>query len=217
MKILSVELQTNNLKGTLLFYHEILGLEVLLQSETQLSFKVGGSELIFTEADLWFPHYHFAFEVPNNRLDDVADHLDNCVQWVKQPDGGLFADFKAWNVRSIYCYDIHDNILEFIARFDNDTASEREFDDTQYVCISEIGLVGADVGQLAAEIGQKTGVGAYLKQPAGMDFAALGDDEGLLILSGENRCWFPTNYEAKRHPTRVIIEHNNELHELQYL
>src|SRR5215216_3042217 len=105
MKILSIELQTADLPATLQFYTKILGLEALTVSETHLRFKVGRSELVFTKAESGYPYYHFAIEVPNNQLDDVADWLDNCVMWIKQPNGGLFADFKAWNARSIYCYD----------------------------------------------------------------------------------------------------------------
>src|SRR5687768_4165458 len=102
MKILRVEIQTNNLEGTVFFLRSILGLESLTENSEQLRFKLGSSELVFTEGEAERPVYHFAFEVPMNRLDELAVLLDNRVHWIKQPDGGLFADFKAWNARSIY-------------------------------------------------------------------------------------------------------------------
>src|SRR5688500_5505714 len=97
MKILSIELQSANIAATLQFYTKILGLEATEISDSRLRFNVGRSELTFTKADVGYPYYHFAIEVPNNQLDDAAEWLDNCVMWIKQPDGGLFADFKAWN------------------------------------------------------------------------------------------------------------------------
>src|SRR5437588_714904 len=126
MKILAIELQSANPAATLQFYTKILGVEAIHVSDTQLRFKVGHSELAFTKTELDHPYYHFAIEVPNNQLDDVAEWLDNYVMWIRQPDGGLIADFKAWNAQSIYCYDNNHNILEFIARFDSATASDKK-------------------------------------------------------------------------------------------
>src|SRR5687767_8636512 len=141
MKILSIELQSANIAATLQFYTKILGLEAIGISDACLRFRVGRSELVFTKNETEYPYYHFAIEVPNNQLDDAAEWLDNCVMWIRQPDGGLFADFKAWNAQSIYFYDNNHNIVELIARFDNATTRRKPYDDTGLLAISEVGLV----------------------------------------------------------------------------
>jgi catechol-2,3-dioxygenase len=216
MKILSVELQTDDLTGTQQFYSEILGLDLLVATGAEIRFKVGRSELVFTKAAEAHPYYHFAFEVPNNQLDDVADWLESSVEWIRQPDGGLVADFKAWNAKSIYCYDNNHNIVEFIARFDNATDRDRAYDSSRMLWISEVGLVAPDVAALAADIHAHTGLGAFTKQAPAPEFTALGNDEVLLILSSDKRSWFPTQYPAKHFPTGLRIEHNHCRYELAY-
>ncbi len=95
-----------------------------------------------------------------------------------------------WESESIY-YDGPDAlILELIGRR-RLPASGRTgaFHGSELTCISEVGLPTADVGALTADA--EAAFGLQPLSPPTPHFAALGDDEGLLIVVDATRHWFP--------------------------
>ena len=134
---------------------------------------------------------HLAFNVP-------ADRFEAATQWLlaRSPlqcnaKGEAHFTFGGrWESESIY-YDGPDAlILELIGRR-RLPASGRTgaFHGSELTCISEVGLPTADVAALSARA-----EGAFVLQPLSPPtphFAALGDDEGLLIVVDATRHWFP--------------------------
>lgn len=68
MEILEIELLTNDIEGTLGFYAEILGLQIISRNKDWVSFAAGATKLTFRFSKTEKPIYHFAFDIPNNQL-----------------------------------------------------------------------------------------------------------------------------------------------------
>ena len=181
------------------------------KSAKDLKLKIGSSFLTFKKTDVKNPVYHFAFEIPNNLLEEAIEWASGKLELVQFDKGSVIADFAAWNASSIYFYDNNGNIVEFIARFDNKTESNETFDASCILNVSEIGLVAQNVAQLCKEIKIKTSVTLFTKQKPRDDFAVAGDNHGLFIIVLENRRWFATQIRARRFPVKVKIDNEGEI------
>ena len=69
MNILEIEIQTDNLNKTQKFYSELLGLQTKNKNQNSISFLAGQSTLTFIKSNKLKPKYHFAFNIPRNKLD----------------------------------------------------------------------------------------------------------------------------------------------------
>lgn len=69
------------------------------------------------------------------------------------------------------------------------SAGRRPFSGADLSCLSEVGLPAEDVGSVVARAARTFGVGTL--GPASPGFAAIGDDEGMLIAVAPDRSWFP--------------------------
>lgn len=134
---------------------------------------------------------HLAFNVP-------ADRFEAATQWLlarsplqRNAKGEAHFTFGGrWESESIY-YDGPDGlILELIGRR-RLPASGRSgaFHGSELTCVSEVGLPVADVAALTAQAEDSFGLQPL--SPPTPYFAALGDDEGLLIVVDATRHWFP--------------------------
>ena len=211
MNIKEVELLSADLEATEKFYVETMGFKTEHKSAKDLKIKTGSSFLTFKKTDLKNPVYHFAFEIPNNLLEEAIEWASGKLELVKFDNGSAIADFASWNASSIYFFDNNGNIVEFIARFDNKTESNETFDASCILNVSEIGLVAQNVAQLTKEIKVKTSLTLFSKQKPRDDFAVMGDNNGLFILVLENRRWFATQIRARRFPVKVKIENDGEV------
>jgi len=215
MKILEVELLSDDIIKTEAFYNEVLGLEIMYKDDSTISFNAGMTKLTFHSSKYLQPVYHFAFDVPNNKLLEAFSWIEKKteIMYVIPPD--KIADFYNWNAKSFYFYDNNGNILEFIARNDLDNASHKPFDGKSILSVSEIGLVSKDVSQQSDELFEKYGLTVYSKQPKLPKFIVLGTVTGLFILVEENRDWYPTDIKAKSFWTKVVFWNNDEVKEIE--
>ncbi len=111
---------------------------------------------------------------------------------------------KNWNSDSVYFKDAAGNVLEFIARHNLENAVEEEFNSSQILNVSEIGLPSEDVVSWANELCAKLNVSAFKQEP-NENFTPVGDDNGLLILPHTDRIWIPNSgVPAKLLPVRVM-------------
>lgn len=206
MLIREVKICCNDLDRTETFYAETFELKLLRKNGSEISFSAGTSILTFSKnLSINRPVYHFAFNIPHNQISE-------CLEWLK-PKAEIIpveeqeiADFTNWNAHSIYTYDNNRNIVEWIARHDLNNESTKPFSGSSAECISEIGWVSDNVPEAAKQISSTYGVPVYAKQPPQAKFTALGDDQGLLILSEIGRNWYPTSIAANRFPLKVIME-----------
>lgn len=205
MNILEIEIQTDDLKETDFFYSDILGLQLVNKEHNSISFLAGKSTLTFVKSNRLNPKYHFAFNIPNNKLDEAIIWVMPKLTLIETPGPGIIANFEAWNARAIYFYDNNKNIIEFIARFDLENSTDKPFDISSIQSISEIGIVTDTPLKLADKLVRDNNIDFFSKGPKSENFVAIGDDNGLFIVAETNRKWYPTDQQAEKHFTRVKI------------
>ena len=217
MNILELELLSDNINETELFYNGVVGLKTISKTNSSISFAAGSTKLTFRTSENIEPVYHFAFDIPNNKLIESFLRIENKTEILDVIPPDKIANFYNWNAKSFYFYDNNGNILEFIARYDLDNASEKPFDGSSVLSISEIGLVTKNVSQLSDEVCKKYDLSIFPKQPKLDKFIVLGTDTGLFILVEENRDWYPTHQKAKSFWTKVVFDNNGKTREIEVL
>ncbi|MFV8375382.1 VOC family protein [Flavobacterium sp. LB1P71] len=215
MNILELELLTANINETELFYNEVIGFKTVSKNNSSISFRAGSTKLTFWSSENLKPVYHFAFDIPNNKLLEAFALIEKKTEILEVIPPDKIADFYNWNAKSFYFYDNNGNILEFIARFSLDNASEKPFDGSSILSVSEIGFVSKNVSQLSDEMSNKYGLSVFPKQPKLNKFIVLGTDMGLFILVEENRDWYPTHKKAKPFWTKVVFDNNGKMSEIE--
>jgi hypothetical protein len=176
------------------FYHDSLGLRVAEDKPDRLTVDAGQTKLTFrpaADAD-GKPFYHFAFNIPGNKV--LAAHtwqskrtpllpIPERLRDPKFPDDVVH--YRHWDAHSIFFFDPAGNVVEYIARHTLKDPAEGEFGTADIRYASEIAFVVDDVPAAAAGLTRAVGVGAY--KGAGDEFAALGDELGLLLVMKRGR------------------------------
>jgi hypothetical protein len=219
MKIKRLVLQTSYLETLKEFYSSILELPVQVMNEEKILIKVGATDLIVSETKTGEPFYHFAINIPSNKIEEAKAWLNNKVKllWIGDYNSDI-ADFVNWHAKSVYFYDPAGNILELISRFDLNNKSRRSFSSQQFISISEVGVVFKqdEFDQKTAEVLNLHSLSYFSKQPPLPQFRAIGDDEGLFVVVPENRNWYPTNKPSGIFPMIVDFENGKEAYKVQF-
>jgi catechol 2,3-dioxygenase-like lactoylglutathione lyase family enzyme len=127
------------------------------------------------------PH-HFAF------------HVADLEPWKQRLDVGEEHDFSSWGgAHGVYFRDPEENVVELIAR----PRARPE------LSLAEVGLPVEDVPAAVAALQDQLELPAYDDGDA--TFAALGDDDGLLIVVRVGRGWFPVGVPSGSAPIEVRI------------
>jgi len=215
MNIIYLELPTKDLIAQRDYYSQVLELPVTLSVE-RLEVVVGKTKLVFTQATSDFEGgYHFAFNIPENQFDAAKQWLASRDRLLKDVDSKDEFESESWNSRSLYFKDAAGNVLEFIARHNLKNKAQGNFDGTQILNISEIGLPSEDVIEFANELCQKLGITVFKQKPS-ETFTPVGDDNGLLILPVQNRMWIPNSgVLAKLLPVNLRLEVADKTYEVR--
>lgn len=216
MKLEHIQLQTNNIKETGAFYSDVLGLKILEKKSDSVTIQAGNSVLKFIENPELDSIYHFAFNIPENKLEEAIQWCADKVDLIIIQDKRIIANFETWNANAVYFYDNNGNLLEFIARHDLDNFQIKEFSSKSILNISEIGIVDENPMELGAELVEKHGLDFFVKNFNSETFAAIGDDEGLLIIVQPNRNWYPTEIPSKSNKTDLRIQNKGAEIELNF-
>jgi len=196
MILQKIRLQTNHFLPLHHFYKNILALAVTFDNDDHFTIDAGHSKLIFEKSAYpqIDPLYHFAFNIPSNKIQEAHDWLKERTKllWIDDYNSYI-TDFRAWHARSVYFLDPGGNIVEFIARDDLKDIINEPFSSTHIRNISEIGFVFPEQGfkQSVEQLLKDCQLDYFSKQPPQESFCAIGDDEGLLIIVPENRSWYP--------------------------
>lgn len=214
MKIKQVEILSQNLVETENFYSEILGFKIHKKTENTISFIIGSSILTYRKTESVKPVYHFAFNIPNNKLQEAEKWISSRVSLIEFENKPII-DFPNWNAKSIYFFDNNGNILEFIARFNLQNAINTPFDSLSILSISEIAFVTRNVKELAQKFILENGFNYFSKQVPRNDFTVIGEENGLLIIVDSERNWFPTHVKSENFWMKVTVEYNKTTIELE--
>ncbi|MRX38496.1 glyoxalase [Flavobacterium sp. LC2016-23] len=216
MKLKHLQIQTSNIQKTTAFYENILELPITEKSKNSVTIQAGNSVLEFTENPAFDSVYHFAFNIPENQLTEAIAWCQNKVSLIHIEDQNVIANFENWNANAVYFYDNSGNLLEFIARHDLHNSQTAKFSSKSILNISEIGIVTENPLELGNQLRQEYGLEFFNKNDNSELFAAVGDDEGLLIMVKPNRNWYPTQTPSKSNITAITIENNGAGTELQF-
>ena len=167
--------------------------------------RIINSILTFLKSTNLNPNYHFAFNIPKNKLNEATIWLNSKVNLLLNDENEIITDFGDWNAKAIYFYDNNNNIVEFITRFDLTNETEKKFDASSVLSISEIGIVANDPMKLASQIMDKNHLNYFEKGKQSENFISIGDDNGLFIIVKNDRKWYPTEQKAEQHVARVKI------------
>ena len=204
MRISEIQLLSDDLIETAKFYGEVLGLDIIYRDEKKISFAAGVSVLTFLKSEDLSPVYHFAFNITPIKIEEALAWVKARIAVLIDAEGVEIVDFSNWKAKSVYFKDNNGNILEFIARFDLPCdIVDRPFDNGSIISISELGIVAEDVSAFSEMITLEYNVPVFSRQKPQENFAALGDDEGLFILSKKERHWYPTDIAA--HSFQYVI------------
>jgi len=215
MNITYLELPTKDLHTQWEYYSSVLELPVRI-SETSLEVVARDTDILFTQADANFEGaYHFAFNIPENQFHAAKKWISSRIPLLSDETGKDEFESKSWNSDSVYFKDAAGNVLEFIARHHLENAVDEEFNSSQILNVSEIGLPSEDVVSWANELCAKLSLSAFKQEP-NENFTPVGDDNGLLILPHIDRIWIPNSgVPAKLLPVRVMGETNGKDWELR--
>jgi hypothetical protein len=219
MRVKKLILQTCYLKTLQEFYSSFLDLPIEIISDKEINVRMGSSELIFVETREANPFYHFAINIPANKIEEARNWLKGKINllWMNEYDSDI-GDFVDWHAKSIYFYDPGGNILELIARFDLTNERDEPFSSNEFLCISEVGLVfNKEIFESkTSQLLHDYSLAYFSKQAPQPQFRAIGDDEGLFIVVPEHRNWYPTDKPAGIFPMSVQFENEGNRAFIQF-
>ena len=205
-------LHTRDLASQRSFYTDVLQLPVLHEGPDRLTYRAGATRLTFEPSAAGeSPFYHFAFNIPENKLDFAIEWMEgrgDILTWHRT--GKQIIHFKQWNAHSVYFFDPAGNILEFIAHHELDNAAGGAFSVDDILCINEIGVVVDDVSALVSELDERLDAKPFLNWSP--EFAPVGDREGLFICVKAGRVWLPTKDVKAKESAVSVTQRAKTLH-----
>ncbi|MEP7319526.1 MAG: VOC family protein [Panacibacter sp.] len=214
MHIAELQILTNDIIETENFYNKVLGFSTIEKTTITISFEAGTSKLVFIQSNEPGPTYHFAFNIPCNKVEEALQFINSGTAILPVTENSNIADFNNWNAKAFYFYDNNGNILEFIARFGLNNETIEAFSNKDILSISEIGLVVDNVKTYCNQLRRENNLEYFSRQPASENFTVLGDDNGLLIVVPNGRSWYPTNKPSGKYFTKVKLLNREEVLEI---
>jgi catechol-2,3-dioxygenase len=174
------------------FYGDTLGLRTAI-SGNLLAVRAGSTRLVFRhDPSAGNPFYHFAFNIPENKIRLARDWQAERSPLVPVPERNRAAgfppdvvDYSHWNAHSVFFLDPAGNVVEYIARHDLRNSSDGPFGPADVLHLSEIALVVDDVAGASALLKRRFALEAY--RGSSDAFAALGDEHGLVLVMRRGR------------------------------
>jgi hypothetical protein len=192
-RILDLQLEASvSLHELQAFYRDVIGLRILDDQKDRLVIAAGKTTLTFIPGTGTNPFYHFAFNIPENKIVSALNWQKERTPVLPIPerlrDNNYPADvvnYSHWNAHSVFYLDPAGNVVEYIARHDLKNSAPGGFDSRDLRYVSEIGLIVDDVPSTASVVKKVAGVDQY--RGGDENFMALGDEEGLLLIMKRGR------------------------------
>ncbi|GKV57089.1 hypothetical protein NCCP2222_30360 [Sporosarcina sp. NCCP-2222] len=195
----SATFYTNKLKALKRFYVDLLELDVVEQSEGQMTFRVGESEVTFKETEQP-AFYHFAFNIPGNQFSMMKYFIKDRLS-LNWEDGRDEVYFSSFNADSMYFEDPAGNIVELIGRRKRDLFGDLTKE--SFLNISEVGIVTPDVegvGEQLLDAGIPLRKGTDI-HPDELNFLGRGDTYIVLVPPG--RRWYFSKKASEVYPLEM--------------
>ncbi len=195
------------------YYVNLLEMELISYSSRELTILAGQTPITFIKSDdAGDPWYHFAFNIPENKILKAREWQLKRTPLVPTPknkiDKGYPDDvrhFRNWNAHSVFFWDPAGNLLEYIARHDMDNAGSGPFTNKDILYVSEIAFVVDDQAAEARLLKKHLSLAPY---PQSSNFWwSMGDESGLLLCIPK-RIWGENTANPKRfgvHKTEATI------------
>jgi catechol 2,3-dioxygenase-like lactoylglutathione lyase family enzyme len=205
MFCINVTLYTRQVDRQLVFYRDVLNMDILESSDEYFTVKAGRTMVRFQYSQDATP-YHFAFNIPSNLENEALSWLNDRVE-ILPYDGKQMVDFTNWNAKAMYFHDPDCNIVEFIAR--KNLAHNIEADVFQPGFIFEISEIGAPVNQIKPQFDQLNRIRMEIYDGSFDRFCAVGTEHALFIVIDKNKKkWFPVDQEAHSSPFEAVLTHD---------
>jgi catechol-2,3-dioxygenase len=214
MQIERVTLLAENLEDQALFYRGVLGLTVE-RADYKILVHAGTTLLEFQQGTQnWKGAYHFAFDIPENQVEKAYGRLQELLEFFPGSDGDII-HHAGWDADSLYFRDPGGNVVELIGRHTQTTASDGRFAPESILYVSEVGLPSDDVQSTVHLLQAELGLEVYDGEGS-RDFTAIGDPQGLLIVTALDRVWYPdTGVPSSYSPLEICIAlHNGERYKI---
>lgn len=202
MRIHSVSLAVADLEVSADFYDHVLELPVIRERD-HAQVTIGSTLLELRSDPAHVGPHHLAITIPSNKFAAAKKWISSRVELLTADGADEFETAPSWNAHSLYFMSPDDTILEFIIRRDLHNDTTGPFGSSDLLGVSEVGITVDDVPRTMQDLAQH-GVPAYGWNAP--DFAPVGDIDGLLILVGPGRPWFPTSLAAQVSPISVGAE-----------
>ena len=178
------------------FYTSLIGLPLVSEQADSFMIRAGETTIRFiktNEKDA-APFYHFAFNIPENKILKAREwQLKRTAlsatpsQLVDENYPKDVRHFQHWNAHSVFFWDPAANLVEYIARHDLKNRTDGEFSSRDLLCASEIAFIVNDTETIADEIKSSFGLNQY--RGGDENFRAIGDENGLLLVIKKGRVW----------------------------
>ncbi|MGN7410185.1 VOC family protein [Sporosarcina sp. SAFN-010] len=208
MEIKVLTLQTTKLEMLKEFYTQHLGFIICGENPNGFQIRVGTSVLEFTnEKVVGEPYYHFAFNIPANQFQEAKKWLKGKTTLLLE-DGEDEADFSFWPAHACYFEDPAGNIVELIARYNENPNSESPFTVNSIINISEIGLIVKDapmVGEQFKEIDIFDSDNDPVTNSS-LNFMQDHNNGVFIILTSMDRRWLFSEKKSKLFPMKIFLD-----------
>lgn len=192
------------------FYCNYFDAELISESESSITIKIGFTEITFSHPKTNnIHHYHYCFHLPCNKLNDSIDWCKDKFDLLKIEGDRITQHFESWNADSIYFLDPAGNIAEFIVRHGLENFSDEPFSSRHILGINEVGMPTEDIPKAHEQL---KAIGSTMWRGDLERFATIGDLNGIILLPNPaiKDTWFPTQMKIIPSDLRceAIIQEN---------
>lgn len=219
MEIHSLKLYSKNIKKQFFFYEKILGFEVNYLEENKISITAGATQLIFEEDKKSNFVYHFAFLIPNQKLEQAIDFLEKKGIKILTRENEKIIHFgtkENHTGRAIYFFDEDGNIAEFIERASLNYITEQDFHINQIIKLNEIGMPVDDPMEISRQLINQYKIHLIDLHHLNDTFCWVGDYNGVFIVVKNGRNWLPTQIPAFSNDFEVEFEAGSKICKMRF-
>ncbi|MFK8008907.1 MAG: VOC family protein [Saprospiraceae bacterium] len=219
MELRQLKLYSKDISAQYHFYKDVLGFEVDFFDKNKISISAGSTQLIFEEQKKSNFIYHFAFLIPNQKIEQAIDFLEKKGIELLKRDGEkivFFGTKENHTGRAIYFFDEDGNIAEFIERASLKFELGDDFNIHQVIKINEIGVPVDDPMEVSRQLINQYKIQLIDLHHLNDSFCWVGDYNGVFIVVKNGRNWLPTKLAAQSNDFYVKFESSKKVYEMEF-